>query len=113
MWLAEEPGEGSAGGDMVGDVEDMTAVILQAGRLAAAQDLYIPAKAKTGDGGSPHSVCSTAPRRRLGIRARRSQAQADKSVGGRRAMGRSGKSGAQKTKDAALRDEAGNAPCWG
>lgn len=96
MWLAEEPGEDSAGGDMVGDVEDMTAVILQAGRLGAAQNLYIPAEAKTGDGGSPHSVCSTAPRRRLGIRTRRSQAQADRALEGGEQWGDRAKAGRKK-----------------
>lgn len=63
MWLAEEPGEGSAGGDVVGDVEDMTAVILQAGRLAAAQGLYIEAEAKTADADLP----TRCVRQRLGV----------------------------------------------
>lgn len=64
-------------------------------------------RSEASDGGSPHSVCSTAPRRRLGTRICQAQAA---SVRGRRAVGRSGKSGAQKNNDAALRDEAGNAP---
>lgn len=28
-WLAEEPGEGTSGGEVVGDVDDMSAVILR------------------------------------------------------------------------------------
>ena len=63
VWLAtEEPGDGAAGGEVVGDVEDMTAVILQVGRITVMAHDHLVTRIDadrdecTGIRGSPHSV---------------------------------------------------------
>ena len=108
MWLAAEPGEGSAGGDVVGDVEDMTVVILRAGRLAAAQYLYDPTEAKQATADLPTRCVRQRLDVDLGLEDARRRPPAFE---GGEQWGDRAKAGRKKSKDAALRDEAGNAPC--
>lgn len=61
VWLAEEPGEGTGGGDVVGEVEDMTVVIIRAGTTTVMSHDLLQVRGTTPMGtgirGSPRPVC--------------------------------------------------------
>lgn len=112
VWLAEEPGDGTAGGDVVGDVEDMIVVIIRVGdnnrgvaRLRSCPERCRWARASadlpTQCAGNPSCWFET----------RRSHPQAS-GVGGSERRGDRSKSGERKQRQAALRDVLRNALGW-